>query len=295
MEVVTFFSYKGGAGRSSTALNTLPHLFDVLEASKNAPILLMDMDLDSAGMTYLLEKDEYFKDKDVWDVKQFLKSEDSLLELDSPATNLEDHEFYKKLVPVGEMLGVENEAVLFLGVDDREPVDIEQYSCHQGDKWRDLRTFCNNNNFKAIVLDSAAGTQYVAKLAVTAATLLVSCLRATTQFRIGTFNYLRKLMADHPRKKVILLPTVIPEDRMINDKSQYQTTVEDITRKISIFKLQNVNVDFVDVECLGINEVERFKWLEGVLYKMEQERKLLPDEQIAAQRYRKLAETIKRA
>ncbi|MBE6659820.1 MAG: hypothetical protein E7605_00255 [Ruminococcaceae bacterium] len=48
----TFYSYKGGSGRSTTAINTVRHLADVLKASPEHPILLVDTDLESAGLTY---------------------------------------------------------------------------------------------------------------------------------------------------------------------------------------------------------------------------------------------------
>ena len=48
----TFYSYKGGSGRTTTLLNTTKHLADVLHASKEHPILLVDADLESAGLTY---------------------------------------------------------------------------------------------------------------------------------------------------------------------------------------------------------------------------------------------------
>jgi cellulose biosynthesis protein BcsQ len=293
MEVITFFSYKGGAGRSSTALNTLPYLVDVLGANEKSPILLLDMDLDSAGMTYLLEQEPNFKSKGANDVKQFLTKEDVDTLLESPAANLEGHEFYEWFRPVGNALGIKDDrAVMFLGVNDEEVVDVEQMSLRQGDLWRNFRTFCKNNNITAVILDSAAGTQYIAKQAVKHATLVVNCLRATKQFRIGTFNYLRKLREENPRTKVILLPTVIPVNIGIGDESQYSITVNDIKNKIKIFRLQDMNIDFVNVEKLGINEVVQFKWLEGVLYKIAKERDLVADEQEAAKRYKQLAEII---
>ena len=50
----TFYSYKGGSGRSTTAANTVPHPVKDLKASPANPILIVDADLESAGLTYLL-------------------------------------------------------------------------------------------------------------------------------------------------------------------------------------------------------------------------------------------------
>ena len=64
MRISTFFSYKGGAGRSTTCLNTIPLLAEQFDAYDGAPILLLDMDIESAGLTYLLSinPEEVFKD-----------------------------------------------------------------------------------------------------------------------------------------------------------------------------------------------------------------------------------------
>ena len=45
----TFYSYKGGSGRTTTLLNTTKHLIDKMGASPQKPILLVDSDLESAG------------------------------------------------------------------------------------------------------------------------------------------------------------------------------------------------------------------------------------------------------
>ncbi len=54
----TFYSYKGGSGRSTTAVNTVRHLADVLNASPERPILLVDADLESAGLSYFFKAGE---------------------------------------------------------------------------------------------------------------------------------------------------------------------------------------------------------------------------------------------
>lgn len=54
----TFYSYKGGSGRSTTAINTVKHLIGKLEASPQQPILIIDADLESAGLTYFFNMDK---------------------------------------------------------------------------------------------------------------------------------------------------------------------------------------------------------------------------------------------
>lgn len=53
----TFYSYKGGSGRSTTLINTVRHF---MELSGNKPILVVDADLESAGLTYLFDCENRF-------------------------------------------------------------------------------------------------------------------------------------------------------------------------------------------------------------------------------------------
>ena len=58
----TFYSYKGGSGRTTTLLNTTKHLIDEMGASPKKPILLIDSDLESAGLTYFFNMQDKFTD-----------------------------------------------------------------------------------------------------------------------------------------------------------------------------------------------------------------------------------------
>ncbi len=289
MKTITFYSYKGGAGRSSTTLNTLPYLVESMRASANAPIIVLDMDLDSAGMTYLLGLDVHFKGR--YDVKSFLMGDESWS--DAPAGSLAEHEFYQKLVPVGETLGVENEAVLFLGVDDAKLVDNNQMDGTKEGVFNKLRRFCRKNGIKAVVIDSSAGDQFSAVLSTGAADDIVCCMRPTMQFRIGTFNYLHRLSEKTQDKRIVLLPTVVPSsDKEIDGEMQREKAIKNICARVEDLDMRMVRTDFVTEDCLGINEVERFKWKEGVLYKIGQTSELTADEKEATRRYSKLARIL---
>ena len=56
----TFYSYKGGSGRSTTAMNAVYHLISELNASPTNPILLVDVDLESAGLTFYFNQEDRF-------------------------------------------------------------------------------------------------------------------------------------------------------------------------------------------------------------------------------------------
>ena len=289
MKTVTFYSYKGGAGRSSTTLNTLPYLVQSMQATEDAPIIVLDMDLDSAGMTYLLGLDAHFKGR--YDVKSFLMGDENWSE--APAASLDNHEFYQKLMPVGATLGVDNKAVMFLGVDDAKPVDNNQMDGTKEGVFNKLNRFCRKNGIKAVVIDSSAGDQFSAVLSTGAANDIVCCMRPTMQFRIGTFNYLHRLSEKTSDKRIVLLPTVVPSvDREIDGEYQRLKAINNITERVDDLDIDDVCMEFVKESCFGINEVERFKWKEGVLYKIGLTTELSSDEVEATKRYRKLANIL---
>ena len=66
MLVVSFHSYKGGSCRSSTCINSLPFLVEQLGANAEHPILVVDTDIDSQGLTYLFNEESSF---DKYDAK----------------------------------------------------------------------------------------------------------------------------------------------------------------------------------------------------------------------------------
>lgn len=289
MKTISFYSYKGGAGRSSTTLNTLPYLVQSMHATSNAPILVLDMDLDSAGMTYLLGLDVHFKGR--YDVKSFLMGDENWSE--APTQSLSDHEFYQKFAPVGDVLGVENSAVMFLGVDDSKPVDNNQMDGTKEGVFNKLSRFCRKNGIKAVVIDSSAGDQFSAVLSTGASNDIVCCMRPTMQFRIGTFNYLHRLSEKTSEKRVILLPTVVPNsDRLIDNEMQRGKAIQNINERVEDLAIDDVCMDFVCEEMFGINEVERFKWKEGVLFKISLSSELADDEIEATKRYKKLANIL---
>lgn len=290
-KLITFYSYKGGAGRSSTAINTLPFLVNALNATAKRPLLLLDMDLDSAGMTYLLECDTYFQSH--YDVKQFLLNEERWP--DVATEDLASHALLSKFLAVGNLVGVENGAVLFLGDNDETPIDNEQMDGTKELTLKKLFRFCRKNNLPGIVIDSASGDQFAAVLSVEQSTDVVCCMRPTAQFRIGTFNYLRRLANNNTESHWFLLPTVVPEqDVEIDGEFQKNTAIHNISRRCERLRESGMNIttDFVTEDMFGINEVQRFMWQEGVLYKIAQSGDLKADEQKAYNRYRRLAEII---
>lgn len=60
---ITFYSYKGGSGRSTALVNTAKHLIDELKISPQNPMLIVDADLESAGLTFFFNLENKFTGK----------------------------------------------------------------------------------------------------------------------------------------------------------------------------------------------------------------------------------------
>lgn len=281
MIITTFFSYKGGAGRSTTCLNTMPFLAEECGASAQRPILLMDTDIESAGLTYLLSS-----------------STDTFMEYDVKRLLTDGYAGKNKFVPVGNLFGLQdNEAIRFLGVYDKSEKRSDIISLGQT-RMAELRRAAANENVQVIVFDSPAGDQATAEFAINNSDKIVMCMRPTRQFRIGTFNYLDRKIKNSTideYKEVILVPTVVPKDVQIDGKSQLQQAHADVDAYMK--RLENsdmINRMFIDdIDMFGINEVTRFKWREEVLHKLDGEQmELDEDEHEAMRRYQRLAESI---
>ncbi len=289
---ITFHSYKGGSGRSSTTLNTLPYIAELLGADAKHPILLLDTDIDSAGMTYLLDKADYFARNP--DVKSFLKGE--ITWRPRHTDDYKNHALLSNFVSVGEYFGIENDAVLFLGVNDEMDIDNKEIDGTSQDLLNRLAIFADNNeDICAIIMDSASGEQTVANFATGFADTIVCCMRPTLQFRMGTFRFLSHLARDEVSSRIVVLPTVVPtKDIEIDGVYQREEALNKIRWGVGNLNGRlDIDDTFIQEECFGINEVQRFKWLEGVLYKLEKSGKLVEsDEKLAATRYQRLANIL---
>lgn len=286
---VSFYSFKGGAGRSTTCLNTIPYIFEIGEASAEHPIVLLDVDLDSAGMTYLLEQENFFHEN--YDIKEFLKGDN---DLSVPVDNgLKNHPFYQKLVPVGNKFGIDdNDAVMFLGINDRMKLGNNDFSGEKDELFNKLRKFCKNNGISALAFDTPTGDQITAKFSLKASNCVVCCMKNTMQFRKGTFNYLKRIAAEIDIDSLVIFPTVVPKDLELDGVSQMDDSINSIKQSIQDLSFEDINTEFVKREMFGINEIERFKWKEDILYKLEKKGELRDDEKEGIKRYKKLAEIV---
>lgn len=73
MIVSTLYSYKGGAGRTVCAANLVGAFAKEVGASQESPLILMDLDLDSAGLTHMLESYREFENS-AWNTSALIQA-----------------------------------------------------------------------------------------------------------------------------------------------------------------------------------------------------------------------------
>lgn len=330
MKVISFNSYKGGACRTTTCYNTLPFLAKALGATSDEPIIVYDIDLDSMGLTSIFHaKKRTGKEKLVYSAKHlFVDDENGINQkasegLDSIKANQEYFGHYEK---VGEQLGLEDDgSVLFLGADKNASTvsDDDYLKFAESSPAQTLIKKMKNMLLrpKAIIFDCASGVQMTTLVALQLSDYSVMCMRPTFQFRVGTADYLlRKIPFEinkrrsRQKREIILVPTAvaqmnIPEDDPNRDNaltklSKLRKEAFDLINADIIEEYKNerkdgglgydLNTDMIedrDEPVVGIPEIERFKWEEGLLYKMDC---ITEQEKILKRRYEKLAGLLAR-
>lgn len=296
MKSITFFSYKGGAGRTSALVNLIPVLGDEdhLCASAQNPIILVDMDIDSAGLTYLLDKADEAYRSNVY--VQYCLGQ-GIPGRNNTSADITRHPFFSNLCKVGEFFGLEEDAVLFLPAKDGgmiEDSNSSNYDAKTSPHLTDMLELCAEYECAAIVFDSAAGDQMTAKWSTNSTQIMVCCMRPTKQFRDGTIRYLKRFERENNYKDIIIVPNVVPPMRMSIDGDMYPVTAK-LNLKNAISRELDSNKNILHLELLtgdefGIPMVPRFMWLEGVLANIEDRNE---DEERAFQKYTLLADVIR--
>ena len=221
---ISFFSYKGGAGRTSLLYNVLPYLVEELNATPREPIVVIDLDIDSKGLSYLLEADSEYN------TIQVLRGEESI----GFYTNENDigkHPFFKNLAPIGSKIGLpgdQNKAVLFISAnstsEDNKYLNNGTNFDSSNISLKSLNRLCQDMNCKAIVMDTPAGEQLTSRVALSISKKVVTVMRITSQFRTGTYNFLNDVAHRYSGKEFIITPNAVPS---------FEGTIYDINERMS--------------------------------------------------------------
>ena len=302
MKTISFFSYKGGAGRSTLAYNVIPILAaEYFQPTADNPIIVVDTDVDSCGMSYLLHAEDKVTEENC--VQTVLSGNfDS-----TPTFSIQDQPFLSKLIPVGNAYGYEeNEVILLLPAMDNKNIgkDSKSNYSEEGSGTFDgaLKRFlklCDDYDIPAVIFDSSVGNTALANVSNNASEIILCVMRPTTQFVNGTRRYLlglengEKMFSD---KHCILVPNVIPQNEVVINGLRYPDAAvskirTDFTTDFEDSIGNTYHFDMLDPDEFGIPAVNRFLWLEDALF-TKPESELNDNELIALQRYRKLARLI---
>lgn len=297
---LSFFSYKGGAGRSTLAFNIIPILAkEYFKPTREKPMIIVDTDIDSCGMSYLVgvSKEEITTENCV----QHLLSVGC--DTSPTITSIAAHPFLSKLCPVGNAYGYPiNEAILLMPAKDGMPISGKD---NYGDKDNPLSkkidsflTVCKRFGVPAVIFDSAVGNNATANISNEAADVIICCMRPTTQFTDGTERFLSSLESmdkTFSEKNIILVPNAIPRGESMINGDKYPETAFSKIRNNFENKFDNdrtihrYHFDMLDRNAFGIPVVDRFMWCEDILYTRTD---LDENEKMALERYKKLAGVI---
>lgn len=291
---ISFFSYKGGSGRSSALVNTVPFLAGKLGADSEHPIILLDMDIDSTGLTYLLHQSD--------NVPGHLNVQKIMME-GIPGANRttqhpEDHPFFKDLLKVGGEFGLENGAVLLLPAEPGAAVgqdgNMNLNNLNAGQVERIIDT-CERHDCAAVIFDSSAGDQETATVSNRKADVIVCCMRPTIQFQEGTLDYFRRMNRVVRNRDVILLPNAVSRTEVAVDGKMFPISaklrIADAFTEIFPDTGNTIHLDMLRGDRFGIPLVQRFQWQEAILRTLPEDR-LAEDEKEALQMYEEVASLI---
>ncbi len=305
MKIMSFFSYKGGAGRSTLAYNTIPILAkEFIKPTPQRPIIVMDTDIDSCGMTYLLNvPSNPINIREDCCVQSLLADGCDV----SVTPTIKEHPFLSKLCPVGHSFGYpENDAILLLpAFNGKKIVDggIGNYDDSNNPMKPRLDQFlecCRRMKVSAVMLDSAVGDNLSAVLSNNVSDIIVCCMRPTRQFRDGTVQYLKRIANSRISngKHIIVVPNVIPtqeleigglkypDEALYQIGSAFRTFEKDMETGATTHEY---HLEMTKKDCFGVPALPRFMWREEILCNLPS---LTPEEELVVSRYRKLAEII---
>lgn len=287
---VSFFSYKGGAGRTSVLYNTVSYMAKKLHATVENPIVVVDLDIDSKGLSFLLKTD--MDENRFTNSIQLMKQMGPLFdEADKTAK-----EYYSSMIPVGRLFGLPYEldrSILFITANSKDSLNGSNNFDAANINLRGFVRKLERIGCRALVMDNPAGGQLSSDIALRVSDKIVTVMRITKQFREGTREFLAQ-EKNYSAKDYIIVPNAVPSAK----GTDY--SIEKIMNNIAVTMKQageftgenTVNTDLVK-KC-GIGEVVRFKFEEtNLMFRSEIEGATLADDELqAAEKFFYLSEVI---
>lgn len=286
MKIISCFSYKGGAGRTTLLLNVTPYLAKDLNATEEKPLVLIDMDVDSCGLTYFFDLVNN-ANIDRINTQSFFGNYGSIPKDDDVESALE-HKLFTGLFAVGKWFGLPDRAVLCLPAMPGSALGTNNYDGNSS-KVQEFLEECDGICC-GVVFDSAVGNQLTAGWSLSFSSEIICCMRPTKQFRDGTIRFFRDYNERNTGKRVIVVPNVVPTEPLVIDGNAYpEYAKSEIIKGFQSMSPHNeYDLTMLKDGIFGVPKIDRFMWQEGVL-KMSD---VKPAEQEALERYRKISAVV---
>lgn len=244
MKVVTCFSYKGGAGRTTASSNIAAALASVtknvgsIETPLCRKVALIDLDVFSAGTHRVFEISNE-------QIKAFEPCiQDYLREQMAPGDYIErggvrlNHQYMKNFrMGSGGANNCDPEFTLFPAKPDPDARFVVQKQHENVLIELLLELESKNRGYDYVILDGESGTRQMADIAVRLADVVLMFFRLTWQHIEGTLNTAIDFESKNRlNKQFYLIPTCVPlvsgEDNVYRDKAPGLANLVDLTERI---------------------------------------------------------------
>ncbi|HJQ25462.1 MAG TPA: AAA family ATPase [Blastocatellia bacterium] len=244
MKVITCFSYKGGAARTTAAANIAAALASVrggvgsIQSPLGRKVALIDLDVFSAGTHRVFEIDEK---RDFKDFSPFIQ--DYLREQMSPATyvdrggiQLTDPLMRQFRLARGGADNCHPEFTLFPAKPDPRSRFVVQKQHENVLIELLVELESRGRDFDYVVLDGESGTRQMADIALRLADIVLVFFRLTWQHIDGTLNTAEDFQKNPRMKPYYLVPTCVPlvgeEDKVYREDAVGLLELRDLTGRI---------------------------------------------------------------
>jgi len=261
MKTFAMYSYKGGAGRTVSTAN----IAYVLAKEENKKVLLVDCDLDGAGMQYVLQNKyspTVFAVQDIFSDTSKGKWDEELLQ-----------KFAAEVTDT-------NGNLWFIAARPATEDDVTYNKNLLKKRWRPMLSFLKTKkDFDFIIIDSASGLQGIAAFSLVVSDVIVTFMRWSNQFIDGTLSTVKRIYDG--ARIILLVPSAVPD---ISDNKNFNVVMS--RRKIRVEAELEGKVDILGD---GIPESMLLKWQETILC---DEKSLSKNDEEVLEAYRMVAKKM---
>ena len=217
MKIITCFSYKGGAARTTAAANISAALASMrpgvgsIKTPLRRKVGLIDLDVFSAGTHSVFEIGDR-------DIQKFSPSIQDYLRVQPPPSEYAvaggvplDHPFMNNFRMLRGAEGNCHEGFTLFPAKPRPDERFVVQKQHENVLWELMERLESEQGFDYVVLDGESGIRQMAEIAIRLADIVLVFFRPTWQHIIGTLNTCEEdFLVQSLKKPFYLIPTCVP-------------------------------------------------------------------------------------